>query len=205
MTSLGSTLAIKVLGRKRIDDPAIGLYSHRLGDAWLVGRSIQFRRARFWHTSFSPEDIARLSAGIDAATPSGLDYYPLIRAGERFPVNDPNLAPRVTPRPADDETFLQGLLEGIARIESAMLSRNREPRRRFPGSNLLCRRRRKKPPHSLKYGPGLSASCRNVQKNVEAAIGVARIAAGTSELSGAAHSERRFLTRSAKHASRHEC
>jgi sugar (pentulose or hexulose) kinase len=37
--------------------------------------------------------------------------------GERFPVNDPDLAPRIDPRPADDAVFFQALLEGIATIE----------------------------------------------------------------------------------------
>ncbi len=50
--------------------------------------------------------------------PTGLDYYPLLAPGERFPVNDPTLAPRLDPRPADDRLFLQGLLEGIAAIEA---------------------------------------------------------------------------------------
>ncbi len=40
------------------------------------------------------------------------------RTGERFPVNDPTLAPRLTPRPADDAEFLHGLLESLARIEA---------------------------------------------------------------------------------------
>ena len=39
------------------------------------------------------------------------------RVGERFPVHDPKLAPRISPRPNDDAEFLHGLLEGIARIE----------------------------------------------------------------------------------------
>ncbi|MBE9193828.1 carbohydrate kinase, partial [Synechocystis sp. LEGE 06083] len=30
----------------------------------------------------------------------------------------PNLLPKLEPRPADDVTFLQGLLEGLARIEA---------------------------------------------------------------------------------------
>ncbi|HDO34643.1 MAG TPA: carbohydrate kinase, partial [Chromatiales bacterium] len=48
----------------------------------------------------------------------GLGYYPLLAPGERFPIADPDLAPRLTPRPADDARFFQGLLEGIARIEA---------------------------------------------------------------------------------------
>ena len=67
---------------------------------------------------FTPNDIARLSATMDPARPTGLDYYPLLTAGERFPTNDPNLAPRLTPRPDDDATFLQGMFEAIARIEA---------------------------------------------------------------------------------------
>ena len=37
VTSLGSTLAVKLLSDTRVDDAATGVYSHRLGDAWLVG------------------------------------------------------------------------------------------------------------------------------------------------------------------------
>lgn len=37
-----------------------------------------------------------------------LDYYPLTKPGERFPVNDPAMQPRLTPRPEDDARFLQG-------------------------------------------------------------------------------------------------
>jgi xylulokinase len=38
--------------------------------------------------------------------------------GERFPINDPNLTPRLTPRPDNPVEFLHGLLESIARIET---------------------------------------------------------------------------------------
>ena len=40
VTSLGSTLAIKMLSPKRVEDPALGLYSHRVGDVWLVGGAL---------------------------------------------------------------------------------------------------------------------------------------------------------------------
>lgn len=57
---------------------------------------------------FSNEQLRQLSAGIDPSTPSGLEYYPLTKPGERFPINDPQLQPRLEPRPADDALFLQG-------------------------------------------------------------------------------------------------
>jgi sugar (pentulose or hexulose) kinase len=47
-----------------------------------------------------------------------LNYYPLPAPGERFPVNDPAMVPRLTPRPDDDVLYLQGLLESLARIEA---------------------------------------------------------------------------------------
>ncbi len=47
-----------------------------------------------------------------------LHYYPLTKPGERFPINDPTLQPVLTPRPSDDSVFLQGMLEGMTRIEA---------------------------------------------------------------------------------------
>ncbi len=117
VTSIGSTLAVKLLSHKRIDDPDIGLYAHRLGNMWLIGGASNTGGAVLAHF-FSVENLERLSAEIDTGAPTGLGYYPLIKPGERFPINDPNLPPRLSPRPADDAIFLQGLFEGIASIEA---------------------------------------------------------------------------------------
>ena len=116
VTSLGTTLAVKLLSDRRIDAPALGLYSHRLGNGWLVGGASN-TGGGVLRDFFTVDELAALSQRIDPALPSRLDYYPLRRPGERFPVNDPTLAPRMTPRPADDAGFLHELLEGIARIE----------------------------------------------------------------------------------------
>ena len=59
-----------------------------------------------------------LTAELRPDRPTGLDYYPLPAPGERFPIADPGLEPRVAPRPEDDAAFFQGLLEGIAAIEA---------------------------------------------------------------------------------------
>ncbi len=178
VTSLGSTLAIKMLAKMRIDDPAIGLYSHRLGDAWLAGGASNSGGAVLAHF-FSSEDIVRLSAGIDPLVPSGLDYYPLIRAGERFPVNDPNLAPRVAPRPADDAIFLQGLLEGIARIEAQCYREIETRGGGFPDAIYSAGGGARNPAFTdiRAKALGVLPACAT---NVEAAIGVAHVAAGLS-------------------------
>ena len=117
VTSLGSTLAIKLLNDVRIDDPSIGLYSHRIGDIWLAGGASNTGGAVLAH-HFSATDLEHLSAQIDPRTTTGLDYYPLLEPGERFPFNDPSHTPILKPRPTSDAEFLQAIFEGIARIEA---------------------------------------------------------------------------------------
>lgn len=118
VTALGTTLTLKLLSDRPIFDPDHGIYSHRLGTLWLAGGASNSGGGAL-AAHFTSEEIAELSARIDPDRDSELDYYPLPKVGERFPTADPGLAPRVTPRPQDDALFLQGLLEGIARIEAA--------------------------------------------------------------------------------------
>jgi D-ribulokinase len=117
VTSLGSTLVLKLLSRQRVDRSEYGIYSHRLGNLWLVGGASNAGGAVLAHF-FSREDLAALSLHINPQLPSPLSYYPLLKPGERFPINDPELSPRLTPRPANDVEFLHGLLENLARIET---------------------------------------------------------------------------------------
>jgi hypothetical protein len=116
VTSLGSTMVLKVVAERPVTSAAHGVYTHRLHDAWLAGGASNTGGAVL-ASMFTPEALAQLSARIDADRRSPLDYYPILRAGERFPTNDPTLAPRLLPRPVDDVEFLHGLLESMARIE----------------------------------------------------------------------------------------
>lgn len=117
VTSLGSTLVLKVLTPTPIADPERGVYSHRLGDLWLAGGASNSGGAVL-RQFFDDAQIRALTPQLRAEHPTGLDYYPLPAVGERFPYNDPQRPPRLAPRPADDARFLQGLLEGIAAIEA---------------------------------------------------------------------------------------
>ncbi|NEP13991.1 MAG: FGGY-family carbohydrate kinase [Symploca sp. SIO2C1] len=117
VTSLGSTLVLKLLSRNRIDDARYGIYSHRLGDYWLTGGASNTGGAVL-RNFFTDEELESLSSQIDSNKESPLDYYPLIRVGDRFPVNDPSLQPKLKPRPTEPVEFLHGLLESIARIEA---------------------------------------------------------------------------------------
>lgn len=116
VTSLGSTLVLKILSERPVFAPQYGVYSHRLGERWLVGGASNSGGAVLAN-HFSPAQMEQLTRRLDPRRPSGLDYYPLRRPGERFPLNDPDLPPCLEPRPADELQFFQGLLEGIARIE----------------------------------------------------------------------------------------
>jgi D-ribulokinase len=117
VTSLGSTLVIKLLSQTRVDAPEYGIYSHRLGDLWLVGGASNTGGAVLRHF-FNDAELATLSQEIDPLRSIDLDYYPLLSPGERFPIHDPNLAPKLTPRPDRSADFLHGLLAGIANIEA---------------------------------------------------------------------------------------
>jgi D-ribulokinase len=117
VTSLGSTLVLKLASEQPLFAPEYGLYSHRIGDLWLAGGASNTGGAVLAQF-FTPDAIRDISRRIDPGVATGLDYYPLPAPGERFPINDPALAPRISPRPADDAVFLQALLEGIANIEA---------------------------------------------------------------------------------------
>ena len=117
VTSLGSTLVLKLLSSVPINSASFGIYSHKLGDLWLAGGASNTGGAVL-KQFFSAEQIAHLSEQIDLTIPCELDYYPLNSPGERFPINDPDYLPRLDPRPASDRDFLYGLLEAIARIEA---------------------------------------------------------------------------------------
>lgn len=116
VTSLGSTLVLKVVSDIPINDSKHGVYSQPYGQHWLVGGASNSGGAVLKYY-FSDEQIASLTSQLKPHVHTNLNYYPLIETGERFPVNDPNLAPRVTPKLDNDSLFFQGLLEGISEIE----------------------------------------------------------------------------------------
>jgi hypothetical protein len=117
VTSLGTTLVLKLLASRPIFAANQGVYSHRLGERWLAGgASNSGGAALLMH--FTADEMDRLTPLLRPEKPTGLDYYPLPKPGERFPIADPTLAGRIAPRPAEKDRFFQGLLEGIASVEA---------------------------------------------------------------------------------------
>ncbi|MCY1292928.1 D-ribulose kinase [compost metagenome] len=122
VSALGTTLTVKMLSERPLFAPEYGLYSHRIGEMWLAGGASNTGGVVLAE-HFSPERIAVLSEEINPVVDTGLDYYPLVKPGERFPVADSDFLPRMSPRPADDATFLKAIFEGIAGVESLAYQR----------------------------------------------------------------------------------
>jgi len=136
VTSLGSTIAIKSISKHAVYNAKLGLYSHKLKDDWLVGGASNaggqilltyytVEQLSFLNQKISQEDIAAFLKS------NPIDYYPLSSVGERFPIADSLLQPKLPHVPnckKDDiyfsETCLQShkqfllkLLYGLTLIE----------------------------------------------------------------------------------------
>ena len=116
VTCLGSTLVLKVLCEHPVFAPEYGIYSQPLLDKWLVGGASNSGGGVLLKY-FSKSQLQEMTPLLDPEHSTGLNYYPLTQPGERFPTNDPDMAPKLSPRPVSDVEFFQALLEGIATIE----------------------------------------------------------------------------------------
>ncbi len=116
VTSLGTTLVLKLLSDRPLFDSNLGVYSHRIDDLWLVGGASNSGGAAI-AKHFSLDQIRELSEKMSPNVPTGLQYYPLAGRGERFPQNNPDMQECVEPRPESDILFLQALMEGVTSVE----------------------------------------------------------------------------------------
>jgi len=133
VTSLGSTLAIKMLSKSFVEDASRGVYSHRFPvfdgsckdnhegqeneEAWLVGGASNVGCAVLRQEQFSNSELIELSQQIDPMQDSPLSYYPLTKKGERFPVADSERKPLLVPKPENRKEYLHGILQGISDVE----------------------------------------------------------------------------------------
>lgn len=113
VTSLGSTLVLKIISDKPVFSSEQGIYSQPFGKHWLVGGASNTGGAVLRHY-FTDRQMSQLETRLHPEQPTGLNYYPLLQSGERFPINNPHQTPCLEPRPEDDAIFFQAMLEGIA-------------------------------------------------------------------------------------------
>lgn len=122
ITSLGSTLVMKVIAEQPIFDSQSGVYSQPYGDLWLVGGSSN-SGGEVLKQFFSQQQLNDFTISLQQQIKSGnlnflnLGYYPLSSPGERFPVQDPALTAKFHPHPGSELDFFQAILEGMADIE----------------------------------------------------------------------------------------
>jgi sugar (pentulose or hexulose) kinase len=116
VTALGSTMVLKLASEHPVNAVEYGIYAHRVLGFWLVGGASNTGGAVI-RALIGDDRLQELTARLRPDQPTGLDYYPLLKPGERFPINDPEYSPRLTPRPADDAEFFQAILEGMTAIE----------------------------------------------------------------------------------------
>ncbi|MEM9137384.1 MAG: FGGY-family carbohydrate kinase [Cyanobacteria bacterium P01_F01_bin.42] len=117
VTSLGSTIALKLLSERRVDSLVHGVYSHWFGkDRWLVGGASNAGGAVLSQL-FAPAELEELSREVNWSRPVAHSYVPLTKTGERFPINDSNLEPCLEPRPDSSAEFLQGILTSLTQVE----------------------------------------------------------------------------------------
>ncbi|RRQ22967.1 FGGY-family carbohydrate kinase [Thiohalobacter thiocyanaticus] len=182
VTVLGSTLVLKVLSPQPVFAPEYGIYSHRLGDLWLAGGASNAGGAVL-RQHFSDAELAELTPRLRPDRPTCLEYYPLPAPGERFPWNDPQREPRLHPRPDSDLKFLQGILEGLARIERSGYRRLRDLGAPWPGEVLSSGGGAANAPWRVMRERLLRCPVRLAPQQ-EAAYGSARLAQGLSRRSG---------------------
>ncbi len=116
LSSLGTTLVLKVFSPIKIESEKHGVYSHRYKNGWIVSGASNCG-AGILKTYFSDQEIKHFSTLLQPEKPTTLDYYPLIQTGERFPIFNPNKQPKLTPMPKDKVLFFQAILEALAKIE----------------------------------------------------------------------------------------
>ncbi|MDR9497670.1 MAG: FGGY-family carbohydrate kinase [Hydrogenovibrio sp.] len=122
VSSLGSTLALKLLSQTPVFAPQYGVYSHKVGPWWLAGGASntggQVLLGRYGLTQLQQWSKSSLTATEMQQHIGALDYYPLLEVGERFPIQDPDKRPNFEPKAADAFTEFLAVLAGLVKIEA---------------------------------------------------------------------------------------
>ena len=130
VTSIGSTMAIKVISKNPINNREFGIYSHKIANKWLAGGASNVGGAIL--KKLFGEKIDELSNSLNPNKILGYNLYPLEKKGERFPFNDPDFEPKLSPRPQKETEYFQAILEGITSVEKLCYSKIKEIGGQYP-------------------------------------------------------------------------
>jgi len=114
---LGTTLVLKGVTQKLIQDPSGVVYSHRSPDGgWLPGGASS-TGAGVLTKYFPGRDLDALNAQATQREPASVIAYPLVSRGERFPFTAPEAEGFILGEPTDEIDLYAAMLQGVAYIE----------------------------------------------------------------------------------------
>lgn len=115
-TTIGTTLVLKGVTNKEIEDPSGAIYCHRHPDGYWMPGGASNTGADWISRLFGDDKIDQLNASAIKQIPSNFLAWPLIQKGERFPFVAPQ-AIGFAPADLTTEQLFTAYLEGVAYIE----------------------------------------------------------------------------------------
>ena len=115
VSSLGTTLALKIVSDQPVFSPEHGIYSHRLGQLWLAGGASNVGGGSLL-AQFSLQQIKQLGRR-PPGPPTGIDCYPLRGIGERFPHADAQMQGTWPSKNHPEDIRFQAIIEALVKIE----------------------------------------------------------------------------------------
>ena len=124
-TSLGSTLALKLISADRVDDLSAGVYSHRLNGSWLVGGASNLG-GWILRRFFTNDQLVELTREIESKSyVADKDYFEGVMLGFGLSVDEAAAIVEAS-RPSDDAQFVVNIFSSIANVEARCYERMRE-------------------------------------------------------------------------------
>jgi sugar (pentulose or hexulose) kinase len=115
-TTIGTTLVVKGVTSRPVDDPGGRLYNHRHPEGWWMPGGASNTGADWVARDYAGEDLAALDAAARSVIPTPWVAYPLTGEGERFPFISPQ-ARGFEPQGLAEPLRYAARLEGVAYLE----------------------------------------------------------------------------------------
>lgn len=115
-TTLGTTLVIKGVTEKAIQDPTGSIYNHRHPQGFWMPGGASNTGADWVSTDFDSDELNFLNAQASKLIPTSYLAWPLKQAGERFPFRAPQ-ARGFAPKALSKTSLYAANMEGVAYIE----------------------------------------------------------------------------------------
>lgn len=116
-TTLGTTLVFKRIAASYVADPAGLIYCHKLpGGLWLPGAASN-TGGEWMRTLHAGDDLAAMDRTAEKLLPTPSLAWPLVRTGERFPIQDESFKGFYDAEGDDRAAAYAARLQGTAMVE----------------------------------------------------------------------------------------